>query len=428
MPSCHSSRSRFSSISSELAINFPRNPKDWTYWTFFSMRVLDTNGQSVSLLDYYFQTVHLNIPCLSKAWVENHFADLPLYLLHAMYACCGLPRKRPTYYAARNHYYYAMKLVQLELEDANPMTVLAMIHLAFFGANASVVNASSVCLALAIRLAQYLGFHHQVQIFWRSPIGTILGADHATGPSFIKCIWIFCYIVDYQCFALTGHPLKIEEHEEAGQILVSPNVGHPSNIPENMLTFVDSLLPQITAGRKLVRYYANREGNLKQILDQCEQLFEWAPFIIRYHPVQNCILSKYQCYFNAGTAGALTLVYHSTRLRLIKQDIVLCASANNWSPSVMNRAYESSHTLTALAQIFLERLEFDTMDYILFKPLYIAALVHILLNSQNLLGIVNLHVQARAQFFPGLRDDDLFVCLHNRSRALHLLDQLDVTA
>lgn len=82
-------------------------PSEWTVMDFFIVMIDSGEGAPVSFLDAYFARVYPKIPALSKQWAESNFVQLPLFLLHAMYACCiGIGENRslglPFYTHANN--------------------------------------------------------------------------------------------------------------------------------------------------------------------------------------------------------------------------------------------------------------------------------------------------------------------------------------
>ena len=228
------------------AVSYPIDLKDWTVWTFYTVRIsVGSTGHIFTMLDYYFEFVHPQIPLLSRSWLLDHCSEVPLYLLHAIYTCCT---------KSEAHYTYIQKVIQEDLEQGNPMTVLTLLHLVYYLA---IIGRTPVAVGVfgqALALSQYLKFHSpNERLFWKSPINTILGTTPETGQNFILSMWLFCYLVDFHCFMVSGGSLKIGVLApcDAERYQPDPNLFEAKSKVDFYLKTVKFSVPIIRLSRKL---------------------------------------------------------------------------------------------------------------------------------------------------------------------------------
>lgn len=118
--------------STELFIPRDRNLFAWNHLTFFCILMLEEDGTVVRFLDFYFKWVNRELPLLSKDWINRNLAEMPLYLLHAMYSYCLIfPAKnavQPVTTQAHRSYIHARTLVMQNLELADPFMLCALLQ------------------------------------------------------------------------------------------------------------------------------------------------------------------------------------------------------------------------------------------------------------------------------------------------------------
>ena len=128
----------------------------------------------MAFLDYYFKYVYIEIPIFSKNCLEGHLTDLPLWLLHSMFACCfitplpsngRIPPER-----ALKHMKYAIKQLHQDLENVDPFYCCALLHAAAFYARLD--NEAWVAhLTLCVQICYQLGLDTDTDVVWFSRSG-----------------------------------------------------------------------------------------------------------------------------------------------------------------------------------------------------------------------------------------------------------------
>ncbi|KAJ3349502.1 hypothetical protein HDU91_006382 [Kappamyces sp. JEL0680] len=207
---------------------------DWTHLDFFLLRFLLDSGKDISLIDYYFLQVYPKVPVFSKKWLLNHLGDLPLYLLHSIYAatlCLQQSRE-----SAIDHYQFAIKRIYRDLEQSDPWTIAALVHLGYF--NIGVPNAVTeiqTTIVLAIKLCHYFGVHVDHHVYWQSPIGNVMGGPESDmDKNFLRSIWISLYISEFYASTLAQLPMLIRDpiDEKVWENFVPWNSDDPSHVAD----------------------------------------------------------------------------------------------------------------------------------------------------------------------------------------------------
>ncbi|KAJ3332197.1 hypothetical protein HDU91_003147, partial [Kappamyces sp. JEL0680] len=176
------------------------------------------------------------IPILSKTWINANLAQLPLPLLHSMYALClCFPLEfKPVIMSGTIHFNYAKRHALKEIENGDPFTIVTLIHLGYFAIQAGQFSSCISFFGMATGLAQLMGIDQDYAVKWNSKTGVQLGDDQGTGQDFLRSIWFLLYIYDYYIAHLFKLPLIINSEVSAETIAAytSPNKDDPSNISE----------------------------------------------------------------------------------------------------------------------------------------------------------------------------------------------------
>lgn len=225
-------------IETAIVRNRDHDLRTWTCFTFFTISILDQDGHLLLFHDYYYKYVYNSIPGLPRSLVVNRMADIPLYLLHSMYALCLIyPSKKTMRESALKHYYYSLYIVNEKLEDADPYTISAILHLSNFALDCSLGSAGKSLIALAVKICQYLKMTSGVRLIWKSPIGTTLRLSN-----FQNSLLILCFIKDSHIVFFAGLPSMFDSiafADRARLQFVCPKAWDGGEQQDNALTYFE---------------------------------------------------------------------------------------------------------------------------------------------------------------------------------------------
>lgn len=263
----------------------PRRPEQWSYFTFYTIQILDKDLGPTSFSTYYYKHVYENIPGLPKPFLNDRMTDVPLYLLHSIFALClVLPGNNPEGFksVAYVHFQYASKLVQIDLENANPWTICTLLHLSIFAWIAQLKQASLANLSLATILSSLMGISNDTEVIWKSPIGTPLQMIN-----FQRSMYMNLYRIDFfTSILLQKSPMisnSIPDSFYSGFQL--PQV---DGLALNNLTFAKYNFPLLSISREiLVEQSIHVNISHQYALYKLAQLKSWwltVPSNFKYHP------------------------------------------------------------------------------------------------------------------------------------------------
>lgn len=210
--------------------------QSWNHEKFLKILTADKYGRLLSLVDLYFVNTYVSLPLLSRQWIIDNFADIPLHLLHSMYVAALMATNLPEYAGtAVKHAKYLKKILLERIEDCDPFILVSLIHLAYYEFTSANKNSSLAHIAFAIKMAQAMGLDSDKQVVWASDsTGRILGTEFGLDKQFLRSIWFLLYLWDNNNHLMFGIPTLISAGIPDNMILtyVSPNIGDSSNIPQ----------------------------------------------------------------------------------------------------------------------------------------------------------------------------------------------------
>ncbi|KAJ3306833.1 hypothetical protein HDV03_003870 [Kappamyces sp. JEL0829] len=388
---------------STLAMNLPLLPEQWTYWTFFSYRIVDSKGKIRdlltrigrvnSLLDFYGNEMYTMIPILDLAWMADHFADVPLHTWHAILALSSVYQNTADTSFTESHARHAFQIIHQDLEKGDPMTVVTLLHLTALDVLLRKLDQATAHFCQAVDLATYLGFNSGGRVFWKSPIRSILGKTKATGPLFIAKIVVYIYLVDTHCHVATGTSLKVTETLNREILLLIPQIAqYERSDIIHFLSYAIFLVPQSSIIRRLARIDSSNWKKRLEVLDDWDLARQQIPR--RLDPLSNPTLQdKLALYLDATC--------HWNRLSILKSAIKesLQGNAVDRIDKLRSLCKESCLALSEIALRFLRSSYIFPTDYFLGPSLWLAGLLHVALRSENAADYIKIHCTARLRLF-----------------------------
>ena len=207
--------------------------KNWSRKDFQNTRITDLSGVSNSIMDLYFRYASL----YSKLWFQNHLEDIPMYILHAMYANV-LVNARPAppngKSLAAPHADFVNLAIENGIEDCDPFIIAALLNMATYNFYLQNLQQQGVYISIGVKLSQILGLHRDADLRWRSSAsGRILGDEIGMDRQFLRSLWLMLYVWDHHDVLVLQKPMFIDTpiYDYVVDTYVPPNIGDPSNIP-----------------------------------------------------------------------------------------------------------------------------------------------------------------------------------------------------
>ncbi|KAI8895880.1 hypothetical protein BC833DRAFT_599756 [Globomyces pollinis-pini] len=162
-------------------------------WNHGSFPDLDT----MPWIQLYFKQPHHYFPVLSSSWTLNNFTDLPLILVHIMYAFTIAPYN---WKQSRFHYLCCKKIQKKALRHPNPFSLFALllmsIYALFYVDNCLEAHDQ---LENVVETSMMLKIHDPTEkIHWFSPRKRKLGTECGTNQHLTRLIWFHICQFDYQ--------------------------------------------------------------------------------------------------------------------------------------------------------------------------------------------------------------------------------------
>jgi hypothetical protein len=202
----------------------------WNHDSFPPIQI--EKGKTAPWLDVYFTWTHPKVPILSPQWVYENYQDLPLFLIHAMYALAlTYPVEGEVNYNAGDYHYACCKILHEDnLLDPNPFTVMATYLMGIYALSSTdALHAGISNVSLAIRLAQQMKLGSRENFTWVSPRGRMLGTDEGSGKTMWRLLWYSMYQNDYYYaftqkipFIMHEEPLDLIQLQENTVMTYSP--------------------------------------------------------------------------------------------------------------------------------------------------------------------------------------------------------------
>jgi hypothetical protein len=138
--------------------------KNWTHANF-----AEKNTEE-SWIESYYATVYPSLPLLDNPWLTKNMIDIPLALLHVIYACSQITAF-PT--RAENHYRQALKMQFEDFDRADLLTIVTLLHFHYFESDSDIAN--NLYFSTAIKFAILLELDKSYSYSWVSPNGNLMG-------------------------------------------------------------------------------------------------------------------------------------------------------------------------------------------------------------------------------------------------------------
>ncbi|KAJ3301976.1 hypothetical protein HDV03_005509 [Kappamyces sp. JEL0829] len=412
---------------SNQSLGFARDqdPSDWTALTFYCIQMSENDGSIVSFLDYYFIHAYKTFPWLQKTWVMEHLAEIPLFLLHAMYAfclTCSTPYQVSDF--AYRHYKCSLKAIHADLETADPFTVCALLHnchFAKFMRDQCGVYHYSLAIGLATHMKLYDPSYH-----WLSMLGNSLHL-----PYFTLGMWFSMYALDYAGTQVFDVPLLIDLEIDTNlinQFSLPDNSGYSFALVETNMSLYRYQIPLITLGRRLYFLQKNTVFNLSQqlhILSEFDAWFEKLPEFLKINLDDTDWKGRGSVWMNA--------MYHSNRLKILKPQFLMCLEQSVrqgfWVTDIFfQKCVFSMNSMTTMASIFhnCKPQGFQSQSSVLQSCIYFSALFHCALacvtgQLEPMKIAVAHHLMAIRMSYAGQDVERLEECILNPIKAVELL-------
>jgi hypothetical protein len=186
----------------KLQTGFDQN--SWTHDTFLTAPLLGTNGV-VAWWDIYFSLVHPKWPFIFKKWFLQHYNDLPLILLHAMYATSLFYTSHPAE-EGEFHFSVCKSVIDEAIENPDPLKTAAIMLMAVYSINSKRMKSVVSYLCIAIRFCQILGIDKDNYDTWKCAVGPIPGFENESPKEFCRALWTNLYAHDFYAIFLIGVP------------------------------------------------------------------------------------------------------------------------------------------------------------------------------------------------------------------------------
>ncbi|KAJ3346357.1 hypothetical protein HDU91_007058, partial [Kappamyces sp. JEL0680] len=309
----------------------PCDVMEWTSFTFFTTQFLDPDGTVYTFSDYYSKWVYKEIPVLPGQWLDNHFFDLPLYMLHIMYAMCLIlpERKGMSIGAGLPHLLYAWNFIKLQVAAADPFMLCAMMHIIDVAAECKVLEIAQDAHATAVEMAKLLQLAEGGTKVWVSPLGNMFDVT-----SFCKVMYISLYSMDFECCLITDNDLFIEkelpaEYYSTDLALLETLDGQHT---EHALSYYQYYLPLVNIARNIFQCTRKRSQmpaepslqafsfsastDIKEEVDHLSRLDCWyyrLPLHLKFAVNDRSWPGRY--------VAQLNMLYHYTRLLALKSNL-----------------------------------------------------------------------------------------------------------
>lgn len=421
--------------SDEVDISDWMDVSDWSSRIFFDTQMVDHGtGAVVSFIQYYFKYVYTLFPLFSQSWLECHFGDVPLHLLHAMYSC-SLAFSVKTAAAAKRHYRYAVKLIHSDLEVSDPFTVAALLHLAVFALSVKDIPALVSHHVVATGLAKHMRLYDPKPI-WQSMDGKMYLI-----PNFTLGLWLQCYSIDLNIVLLTNLESLIDS-EVPGRVMndyrLPANAAKINGLDDSDIKF---FLPLIALFKRHLRIALdfNSDDN-RRLQTDLNEWYHCLPLAMRFEPGER---------WKGPLIGTLNTLYITLKLKILSKDLLNAldrARAFKNNPlvdSVVMRCLIYAKQVTEITKSFLsDYIDIENILSNLFKhSIYYAAVVHAAIgccvgdsmsgtlsqSNQHALQItLEIHVKAIEALFWGEELSTLLDVIRHPARAISILFALNV--
>ena len=210
-------------------------------WTRSSFKNVMVNGVSISWLQVFNDTIQKQFPILGPYFLERHYHNLPMILLHSMYALVldTTQTADDIFPPGDAHYVYCKNLYRGTV--TNPLEVVALIFMAFHAVSftPSVVGGVSY-FSVAVSHAAELGIFQNKNLVWEMN-GTKYGKDSDSGIKLRQMITVQLYTGDFFAAHFRRISFALEERDISPKLKEFVNDGHFYNEFYNTRIWIDEL-------------------------------------------------------------------------------------------------------------------------------------------------------------------------------------------
>ena len=347
-----------------------------------------STGAVVPWLNMYFTYVHPKYPCLPTDWVMKNHHLLPTFLLNSMYALTMMePISNDSKRTLNGDKYF--EKAKLLYENANinpsPFDVAAMF---FMGVYACLHSTTEIAAGIswiqeAIDLAKKLGILNLAEVSWTLPNGTLYRLqDHYYSKQFCQLLMLCLYSSDFEVSFIRKTPFHLEI--ELPQSFYQPIHGGLPYSPyyTSFMWCWESQLIYIS--RKVSLFIHNLPGKeLETSTSHLNALDSWMKSLPAW---MNDFSSGLQSLDNivqfpppAETyyfwkAAYLHILYHSTRLLLLKDSFIDAIENNRPADPIIAICNGSATKISFVTEMFLKHnSNFVGMPHFTFYLVYLGA-------------------------------------------------------
>jgi Fungal Zn(2)-Cys(6) binuclear cluster domain len=176
-----------------------KNPvAKWSRNDFLNTRIIDSNGISNTILELYFSYTHQHIPLMSKIWIQENLNDVPIYILHAMYAAVLVNANQALSNGrliALPHAEFVKNAVRDGIDNCDPFIIAALINMAVYDFYLGNSTRTIHHVSVAVKLSQILGLDRDADLKWPSSAsGRMMGNEIGMDKQFLRSLWLMLYI------------------------------------------------------------------------------------------------------------------------------------------------------------------------------------------------------------------------------------------
>jgi hypothetical protein len=351
------------------------------------------SGAAIPWLDLYFTYVHPKYPCLPSDWViENHHL-MPAFLLNSMYALAALESINNDSIKTEiglEYYEKSKKLYEKAIKNPSPFDVAAIFFMGVYACLHSTTDTSAGIswIQKAIDVSKLLGILNLADVRWTMPDGKkYLLQDQYYSKQFCQLLMLCLYSSDFEVSFVRKAPFHLEI--ELPQSFYQPIHGGLPYSPyyTSYMWCWESQLIYIS--RKVAVYIHNLPGReLETATSHLNALDSWMKSLPAWmndfsSGLQSIdSLNKFpppaETYY-FWKAAYLHILYHSTRLLLLKEYFVDAVESNRPADPIIAICNGSATKISALVEMFLKHnSKFVGIPHVTFYWVYLSAAFHCL--------------------------------------------------
>ncbi|KAJ3268107.1 hypothetical protein HDV01_003473 [Terramyces sp. JEL0728] len=329
--------------------------EDLDHWSFYSFpSIRTTDGNLLPWLKVYFSWANTKLPLFSETWFMENVKEIPLILLHSMYAiACTAPIAMGGSWKAGDVYHtQAKKLLSQVLDIPNPFTSTAFLLMGIYADNSARSITSVSYYGLAIRMTQRLGIHRGGEVLWFSPNGTLMSNEPIPAKQFCDHLWWHVYEYDYYSSKAAKLPCIIADESD---ILI----GYPAGTVQNSMqdTYHAYYCSLLRIAKRIEHHLKTNVGDLYQQDQLHGELTRWVTDLPRWLQVIPQVYSNDE---NTPNVPSWRIAYlhcfcHYLFIQLRKSQFIMSLTdplANSTNPYTAT-CFESASVISKILKIIL---------------------------------------------------------------------------